>query len=123
MAIISRTLIAAAARIHAQSEALALRRIIQIENIANDIIEISPGVNPGAKREITCAELERRVAGDFDIRADPVECAVLEIHSMIDAVIVAARIIAAIPLQLPITNQTWLFVGGRSCGMREARKD
>ena len=49
--------------------------------------------------------------------------AVLKIHPVIDAVIVATRIIAAIPLEFPITDESRLFVGGRSCGVREPRKD
>jgi hypothetical protein len=107
VAVVSLSLVAAATGVSAERNAATESRIIQVEDITDDIVEFFLGVNPGAQSKVAGAELEGSVARNFDIRAPAVERAAVEVDPVIYAVVAVAGIVAAIALELPIAHQPW----------------
>jgi hypothetical protein len=84
-------LIAARARIDRQRNAASSGRVIHINNVADDVVQLLGRVDPSANCEIAYPKLERIASRNFDVRLLAVELTALDDDAMIDAVITVAR--------------------------------
>ena len=60
------------------------------------------------EREVVCTELERLAVWYTDVGVRAIEGAAFEIDAVIDTVILMTRIVAAVSLQFPMTDESRL---------------
>src|SRR5262245_43125386 len=99
-------LITTGAGLERQRQSSPQIRIVLVEHIAEDVADLSCGVDSGTETEVAGAEIERNVGGNLDIRPGAVERSFLQPDAMIDAVVAATGMIAAIPAKPPMAKET-----------------
>src|SRR6476659_7513925 len=116
MLVVAAGVIAGRAAIDTQAESFTVSSVELGGDVTNDVFEIEFGMNPGRHGEVAGAEVEGGRIGHLNVASMPVERSRSQVHPMVLAMVVPARVVLGVALQFPISDQASgaLLPGGRA---------